>query len=70
MLPDDWLTDSRAVLYLWARWSDSATLAQRLFAGLRALDDAGVDLILCPVPTGPGIAEAIRDRLEKAAKQT
>jgi L-threonylcarbamoyladenylate synthase len=37
---------------------------------LRALDDAGVDLILCPVPTGPGIAEAIRDRLEKAAKQT
>jgi L-threonylcarbamoyladenylate synthase len=70
MLPDDWLTDSRAVLYLWARWSDPATLAQRLFAGLRALDDAGVDLILCPVPTGPGIAEAIRDRLEKAAKQT
>ncbi len=68
MLPDDWLSDSRPVLYPWGPWDDRQTLANRLYAGLRALDEVPVDLILCPVPNGNGIAEAIRDRLQKAAR--
>jgi len=39
-----------------------------LFAGLRALDADGADLILCPLPSVEGIGAAIRDRLSKAAK--
>ena len=55
-------------VYPWGPWNRPEILAQRLFAGLHALDAAGVTVILCPVPNGPGIAEALRDRLEKAAK--
>ena len=45
-------------------------VAQRLFAGLRALDDAGVAVIVCGsfAPTGLGLA--IRDRLWRAAGGT
>lgn len=68
MLPDDWLSDSRPVLYPWGPWDDRQTLANRLYSGLRALDEVPVDLILCPVPNGVGISEAIRDRLHKAAR--
>jgi L-threonylcarbamoyladenylate synthase len=39
-----------------------------LFAGLRKLDAAGVELILCPLPPAEGLGLAIRDRLLKAAK--
>ncbi len=38
-------------------------LARRLFAGLRELDEAGVGVIVCPVPEMGGIGAAIRDRL-------
>ncbi len=68
MLPDDWLSDSRPVLYPWGPWDDRQTLANRLYSGLRALDEVPVDRILCPVPNGSGVADAIRDRLEKAAR--
>lgn len=49
---------------------DLAAVAQHLFAGLRALDDAGVAYILCGsfAPTGLGLA--IRDRLWRAAGGT
>ena len=67
MLPDGW-SGGGAVVYRWGAWSDGEALARRLFAGLRELDDAGVAVIVCPVPEGHGIAAAIRDRLEKAAK--
>ena len=67
MLPAGWDAGGAAV-YNWGEWSDHETLASRLFAGLRALDEAGVGVIVCPVPEGAGIAEAIRDRLEKAAR--
>jgi len=40
-----------------------------LFAGLRELDEAGVDAIVCPVPEMGGIGAAIRDRLRKAARE-
>jgi L-threonylcarbamoyladenylate synthase len=56
-----------AAVYPWGRWSHPEELAQRLFAGLRYLDGMGCEAILCPVPEGGGIAEAIRDRLRKAA---
>jgi L-threonylcarbamoyladenylate synthase len=35
---------------------------------LRALDDSGVSVILCPLPEAGGIRDAIRDRLQKAAR--
>jgi L-threonylcarbamoyladenylate synthase len=53
--------------YRWGRWSDAEELARRLFAGLRELDSAGAAVIFCPLPKGDGVAEAIRDRLLKAA---
>ena len=69
MLPEGWTCDEAARAFAWGPWSDAGTLAKRLFSGLRALDDAGVASILCPVPAAAGIAEAIRDRLLKAAKR-
>jgi L-threonylcarbamoyladenylate synthase len=56
-----------AEIFWWGQWSEPGELAHRLFAGLRHLDAAGCTVILCPVPQGPGIGEAIRDRLRKAA---
>ena len=68
MLPDDWTTNSVPLVYPWGPWSRHDVLAQRLFAGLRALDDANAAVIVCPLPNGDGLAAAIRDRLKKAAK--
>ncbi len=68
MLPQGWNRSSSQLLYDWGPWHDPATLAQRLFAGLRDLEQRGATIIVCPVPDSPDIAEAIRDRLEKAAK--
>jgi L-threonylcarbamoyladenylate synthase len=52
----------------WADWDDPPQLAARLFAGLRSLDDAGVEVILAPLPPPGGLHDAIRDRLQKAAR--
>ena len=68
LLPEGWPAPRHATIFPWGSWTDHDVLARRLFDGLRSLDDRGVDLILCPVPEGPGLAEAIRDRLEKAAR--
>ena len=74
MLPDDLEagmplkpTPSNLV-YRWGKWADGGELARRLFAGLRELDHAGVDVILCPLPEEKGVGSAIRDRLLKAAQ--
>jgi L-threonylcarbamoyladenylate synthase len=67
MLPENWKAPSASAIYRWAAWSDPEMLARRLFAGLRELDAANVDVIVCPVPEMGGIGEAIRDRLRKAA---
>lgn len=70
MLPDAFqmaVIGRKARVYRWGNWSDPEELAQRLYAGLRWLDAAGVATILCPVPLGKGLAVAIRDRLLKAA---
>ncbi len=68
MLPEGWNSSAADLAFCWGPWSDQETLARRLYAGLRSLDDAGVTTIICPVPATYGIAEAIRDRLHKAAK--
>ncbi len=47
--------------------TDMATVAHRLFAGLRALDEAGVTVILTRDLGTEGLALAIRDRLTRAA---
>ncbi|HEU4981231.1 MAG TPA: L-threonylcarbamoyladenylate synthase [Acidobacteriaceae bacterium] len=70
MLPKDfpWDEQGDALVYRWGSWTNEEELAQRLFAGLRWLDAAGATLILCPVPEAKGIGAAIRDRLNKAAR--
>jgi len=69
LLPTGWSTPSTAAsLFNWGSWDDPATLAARLYEGLRTLDDTGVTLILCPTPEPGGLNDAILDRLQKAAR--
>jgi len=69
MLPDGWNASCAQLIFRWGPWHDPAILAQRLYTGLRELDDRGATVIVCPVPgRGDGLAAAIRDRLGKAAK--
>jgi L-threonylcarbamoyladenylate synthase len=42
-------------------------IARNLYAGLRALDSAGVDVILMTDVPRDGLGEAIADRLQRAA---
>jgi L-threonylcarbamoyladenylate synthase len=58
----------RLRIFPWGIWNDPESLAQRLFLGLRELDQQGVVRIVCPVPSGEGVGVALRDRLQKAAK--
>lgn len=69
MLPNGWNASGAEKIFEWGPWSDKDVLARRLFAGLRALDEAGVSVILCPLPEGDGIGAALRDRLKKAARK-
>ena len=68
MLPDGWNAGGAGAVWRWGPWNDAPTLARLLFAGLRMLDERGVKAIVCPVPTMDGLGEALRDRLEKAAR--
>ena len=68
MLPDGWDAAFSSAVYWWGAWSNIDLLARRLFAGLRALDDLGMKTIVCPLPPPTGLGQAIRDRLQKAAK--
>lgn len=72
MLPEGFPGDDaggNAVVFRWGTWSNDEELAQRLFAGLRWLDSQGATVIVCPLPEEKGIGAAIRDRLNKAARQ-
>jgi L-threonylcarbamoyladenylate synthase len=68
--PDGWIlaTDPQTAIFRWGDWEYPEELAAGLFAGLRELDDRGVTQILCPMPPAAGLGQAIRDRLEKAAR--
>jgi L-threonylcarbamoyladenylate synthase len=69
MLPSGWnQTPQVRAIYDWGDWQDCDVLAERLFAGLRELDAAGVSVIVCPLPAAWGVGVAIRDRLLKAAR--
>jgi L-threonylcarbamoyladenylate synthase len=54
-------------VYHWGRWERPEGLAQKLYAGLRWLDAAGVSVIVCPLPEPVGIGVAMRDRLVRAS---
>ncbi len=67
--PDDWgIGAERTIVERWGTWSEPKTLAAGLFGGLRSLDDRGAEVILCPLPEAGGLRDAIRDRLQKAAR--
>jgi L-threonylcarbamoyladenylate synthase len=68
MLPDGWDAGLAVGEFRWGAWGDREDLARRLFAGLRELDEAGVSVIVCPVPEAGGLGDALRDRLRKAAR--
>jgi len=68
MLPTSWAILPGSSIYPWGPWEDKNELARTLFAGLRTLDDRGVEVILCPLPPPGGLGDALRDRLQKAAR--
>ena len=68
MLPDGWGASYADEIFALGKWGDDDAFARQLFAGLRDLDRRGVRVIVCPVPVGDGVAAALRDRLEKAAR--
>jgi L-threonylcarbamoyladenylate synthase len=72
MLPAGWPFEpvGGTVVFEWGRWDAPEELAARLYAGLRALDSAGCEVIVCPAPPAEGIGAAISDRLRKAAWKT
>jgi L-threonylcarbamoyladenylate synthase len=55
-----------AAVFAWGRWAAPAEMARTLYAGLRALDNEGCTVILCPLPPAAGIGAAICDRLLRA----
>jgi len=69
LLPTFWRLHKGALTEPWADWNSPESLAASLFSALRALDDRGATLILCPLPPPGGLNDAIRDRLTKAAME-
>jgi L-threonylcarbamoyladenylate synthase len=46
---------------------DVAGMARALYAALRDLDDAGIDVVIAALPPAVGLGEAVGDRLRRAA---
>lgn len=69
MLPDGWDKGTAGVAFRWGPWNNAEILARLLYFGLRFLDEQEVKFIVCPVPQMHiPLAEALRERLEKAAR--
>jgi L-threonylcarbamoyladenylate synthase len=68
MVPDGWDRGAAQASFRWGPWADAEILARLLYFGLRNLDERGAKVIVCPVPAMGGLGEALRDRLEKAAR--
>ena len=69
MLPDGWNSGAAGTSFRWGPWEKPEILARLLYFGFRLLDDRGVKVIVCPVPTAEGpLGDAVRERLEKAAR--
>jgi L-threonylcarbamoyladenylate synthase len=69
LLPHGWTAAGEGVTVLpWGNLSEPESLARDLYGQMRALDDCGVEVMVCPMPPAEGIGLAIRDRLRKAAK--
>jgi L-threonylcarbamoyladenylate synthase len=66
LLPRGWSASGKA--FDWGSWGNWQELASRLFAGMRWLDEQGVNVIVAPRPLDEGIGSAIIERLEKASK--
>jgi L-threonylcarbamoyladenylate synthase len=61
------LQESGARIYTVGNAAIPEQVASRLFAGLRTLEEAGVQVILCRSFEREGLGLAVRDRLLKAA---
>ncbi|HEX7836712.1 MAG TPA: Sua5 family C-terminal domain-containing protein, partial [Kofleriaceae bacterium] len=46
---------------------DPAGMARALYAALRELDAAGIDVVIAALPPAAGLGEAVGDRLRRAA---
>ena len=69
MLPDGWDAGAAQMSFRWGPWDKAEVLARLLYFGFRLMDDRGVKVIVCPVPTAEGpLGDAIRERLEKATR--
>lgn len=68
LLPEGWAASCATHVFAWGPWDRPEVLAQRLYSGLRQLDDQGCSVIIAPMPGMAGISRAIRDRLQKAAR--
>ncbi len=70
LLPRGWAPKGleNAEVEPWGDWDEAKELAAGLFAGLRALERRGVTIIICPLPEAGGLGDALRDRLQKAAR--
>ncbi|HVB86976.1 MAG TPA: L-threonylcarbamoyladenylate synthase [Candidatus Dormibacteraeota bacterium] len=66
LVPTGW-NISAAAKFDWGRWGDLVTLASRLYAGLRWLDEQKLDVIIAPLPGEEELGGAIRERLLKAS---
>jgi len=67
LVPTNWRLESDVEIEPWASWDAPEALASQLFRGLRALDDR-CTLIVVPLPEPGGLRDALRDRLQKAAR--
>jgi L-threonylcarbamoyladenylate synthase len=68
LLPAGWKAREAHAVFAWGEWSDPAALARNLYAGLRRLDEQGMEVIACPLPAPAGLGLALRDRLRRAAR--